>query len=82
MKTKPLQTVSTIRGSQLNMYCIFRDRETMRKDYHFFFLLAVFVLKTHASQGTCNLKKNGSYFKLRKNGINRVKSRLYKDKSF
>lgn len=58
MKTKPLQTVSTNRGSQLNMYCIFRDRETIREDYHFFFfLLAVFVLKTHASQGTCNLKK-------------------------
>lgn len=37
MKTKPLQTVSTIRGSQLNMYYMFRDRETMRKDYHFFF---------------------------------------------
>ena len=82
MKTKPLQTVSTISGSQLNMYCIFRDRETMRKDYHFFFFTRCFCFENTRKSGHVQSEKKGSYFKLRKNGINRVKSRLYKDKSF
>lgn len=57
MKTKPLQTVSTIRGSQLNMYCIFRDRETMRKDYHFFFFTRCFCFENTRKSGHVQSEK-------------------------